>query len=142
MTTVQTEPTAEDRADQARDAYTAGLRALADLLDQHPQIPTPDTGGGGVSGGPLYIFGSGGTPEVAENLLKLLGRPAVTEMAETRLWLTWRIEGVALKIAAGTADLCERVVTGTVRVGAEVREVVELSVPDRFLPAPAEAVSA
>lgn len=32
--------------DTARGEYVAGLRAIADLLDQHPELELPDTGRG------------------------------------------------------------------------------------------------
>jgi hypothetical protein len=135
MTTVQTEPTAEERAVQARTDYSAGLRKLADLLDQHPQIPTPNGIHNRIS---IYTSDADAFNEVAA----LLGRPYSTVLRDDYLWVIWRLEGLELLMMPKAADVCERIVTGTVRVGAEVRETVEIVVPDRFLPATAEAVSA
>jgi hypothetical protein len=118
-----------------RQDYITGLRALADLLAEHPEVPTPLTGDirhypHGY--GQMHVSGPGGA---GETLAALLGRPTHVELRADRAWLTWHLAGLAVLATVPMEKAAERVVTGSVRVGSEVREVVEWVLSDRYQPA-------
>jgi hypothetical protein len=125
MTIIDTLP-ATDREAAHRAAYTAGLRALADVLDGHPEVPLPYHGNG---------------CEISVNFLSGTDPRARMAAAARAFPCTWHkdawetpdgssayfdlrgeLGGLRLKLSAYRSEVCERVVTGT-------REVTE-TVPD------------
>lgn len=104
-----------------RSSYTAGLRALADLLDAHPQVPLPHYG---TSGAPMAIFFlSGEDPKAAlVAATRAFPGPKQKGVWDTYYDVQGSLHGLHYKLTAFRDAVCERIVTGT-------REVVE-EVPD------------
>ncbi len=108
-----------------RVEYTAGLRALADLLDAHPELRLPYDGRTGPIA--VYLTTQDGADQRA-NLAawaRVLPGPKTKEQAGTdgQLFaLRARLHGLNFEVIANRDEVCERVVVGT-------REVVE-TVPD------------
>lgn len=106
------------RDGERRDAYTSGLRKLADLLDQHPDLPLPSVGRGG------------GTPPVRIDFFGDDAREAMAAAARAipgpltkRVWgdgayfaLDAQLDGLTVALDAERDVVCERVVTGTRKV--------------------------
>jgi hypothetical protein len=106
----------------AREEYTAGLRALADLLDGTPELPLPSTD-------TIEWAGVGGGDDVEhQRSLATIARliPGRLEKNDPRegdyeanyYRLTGNVGGMPVEVWAQRAKVCRRVVTGT-------REVVE-----------------
>ncbi len=104
-----------------RTAYIAGLRQLAELLETHPDIPTPYTGGAGT---PLSIF-CDDKEQIAALARAFPGRmdKRVDESSPTYGFeLHGSLAGLKIVAYVHRYEVCTRVVTGT-------REVTT-SVPD------------
>lgn len=124
-----------DRAATERAAYVAGLRKLADLLENHDDIKTPTTGCiPNHFGDTINIF-TNRDLDTADRLADLFGRPADADLRNNTMWLTWHLDGLALQVSIPAHLVTESVVTGTVRIGSQVREQVERVLAERFQPA-------
>jgi hypothetical protein len=104
-----------------RTSYTAGLRALADLLDQHPQIPLPLDG----VGLPISIGFHGPAIEDHAGEMAAAARiliPGTRNKAADDGYFRVRgmLHGLQLEVWAMRDQVCERVVTGTREVPREV----------------------
>lgn len=101
-----------------RNAYTAGLRALADALDADPDLPLPYHG----VDSRLSVF----TQTKAQVLAyrKLLGKidKKFTDDGNYDFQMTGALAGLEMLVYAPREQVCTRVVTGT--------EVVTREVPD------------
>lgn len=109
-----------------RSGYTAGLRALADLLDAHPEIPLPYTGS--KHSGLLWILQSEDDQRpILRKLARLL--PGLIEKGYrgTDFDLKGSLDGLHLHVIADRDSVCERVVTGTREVTREVPDPVALA---------------
>ena len=124
-----------------RTAYTAGLRAVADLIDAHPDLPEPYTSV--YSSGSvdvqwyLEIHGldlAGQKATAAKIVSDLGGKWDKTEIVDGRLDFEQSRDGIHLRIAVARDAVCERVVIGT----HEVTVPATLAMPAR--PATAEHV--
>lgn len=133
MTTIST----EDRAATERRDYIAGLRKLADLLETHEDLRAPSTGMAreAATYGAITIFGADALLPTLELLRTHVGRPASVEMRGDTAWITWHLDGLALQAAALAGQVFEQVVTGTCRIGSQVREQVEWVLAERWQPA-------
>ena len=123
--------------DEKRAAYIEGLRAFADLLEQHPDLPLPYTGqlDTNTARGLHLVAGTGNTAP-AELLAEVLGRPAAAEVRnDGGLWVAWHIAGLAVLLSAGK---CEQTVTGIRIIEGREVPVTEALIPERFRPLPAE----
>lgn len=112
-----TEPTDE------RAAYFAAMRKLLDLLEEHPELPTP------------HWFGSSewdrlswypGTPRAAANLVKALGGrwskndPKTSEFAAGHLVMKAALDdALFVELTVSREGVCEKKVVGTERVEVE-----------------------
>lgn len=105
-----------------RNAYIAGLRQLADVLENHPEVPLPFEGNGSEM---TFHFLGGDDPKGA---MAATARALPTTFTkDVRLAGYFDMYGVLagglkIKLTAFRNDVCERVVTGT-------REV-EVTEPD------------
>lgn len=112
------------RSSNERGEYVAGLRALADLLEQHPGLECPHTG---RQSDLLVILthkpGTHQREQIAAWARALPGEKTKEESYQPdKFELNGRIRGVRVCVLVNRAEVCERVVVGT-------REVVE-TVPD------------
>jgi hypothetical protein len=130
-----TENAIDTKQATARREYIAGLRNLALLLEEREDLPLPHTGNRAVSliGGPLDIFNT--DEAVLELLMAHVGRPAEVKMLALTAWITWHLDGVALRINLPVKQVFDRVVTSTYRVGDESFESAEWVLAERFQPA-------
>lgn len=108
-----------------RRAYTAGLRRLADLLDDLPDLPLPFVGSVDGSTVSLNFLGDKDAREAMTRARRLIGgqwTKVVTESAEygDYLRLKGQIEGLHVSLVAYRDSVCRRVVTGVREVTREV----------------------
>lgn len=113
-----------------RPGYIAGLRALADLLEQHDEIPLPSSPGTRRSGGvQWYLFGDkhehADQKARAAEMVRLI--PGRFEKYETGDLFRFggSLAGLPVEIIVDRPAVCERVVTGTREVKREVTIPVE-----------------
>lgn len=103
-----------------RNAYISGLRKLADVLENHPEVPLPYEGGTIEM---TFHFLSGKDPkgEMAATARAL--PTSFTKEADGKYFdLKGSLAGLKIRLCAFRSEVCERVVTGT-------REV-EVTEPD------------
>lgn len=102
-----------------RAAYTAGLRALADILDAHPDLPLPWQGGPYMAMTFHFLHAQDPRAELAA-ARRALGIPMGKEPDENGYFnMDGTLHGLHVKLVAFRKDVCERVVTGTREVEVE-----------------------
>lgn len=109
----------------ARSAYTAGLRQLADILDNHPEVPLPYEGPSPDFGRFSFHFLSAENPRAEMAAARrALGVPLEKKVRsdDTYFDLKGNLSGLYFTMTAFRKDVCERVVLAT-------REV-EVTEPD------------
>lgn len=135
MTTATTTAPAVEVDERA--AYTAGLRALADALDAHPEIPLPFDGIGTT----LSIAFHGHefeTDRVAAmtSAARLLMPGQRTKHADNAYYrVRGALHGLRIEVWAMREQVCERVVRGTKHVTREVPD------PDALAAVPTTTVT-
>lgn len=115
-----------------RSDYTAGLRALADLLDANPHVPLPYSGSK-VS--PLSIMHLGGYDEESRSAERAAFAATVQTFPGQRDKRAWaadagtsyfevnaQIQGLHVRVTAFRDTVCERRVIGTREVTREVHD--------------------
>lgn len=109
----------------SRTDYIDGLRQLADLLDENPDVPLPYHGE--RKSMPIAIFCFGGQ-DVKPVLAKLARRlHGVSKEPDGEYYdVVGRLAGLRIKVTARRSDVCEKVVLGT--------ETVTEMVPDPDAP--------
>lgn len=112
-----------------RTEYIAGLRQLADLLEQHDELPLPHDGSGSAL---LLSFLSGADPKsafvaAARVIPGKLDKDVRGNYYDLRGTLGGP-QGLQILLCAFRADVCERVVTGV--------ETVTKQVPDPAVTVP------
>lgn len=122
-----------------RDRFTAGLRAVAAFLDDHPEVPLP------YLGSPpelmIYLHGDGQRARLAA-ITRAMGNVTKTPVSYSdgaeRFQVQREFDGIALVAQATRDQVCTRVVTGT-----EDREVEEVVTPavTRKVTKPVEVVT-
>lgn len=113
-----TNPTEQD----ARSAYTAGLRQLADILDAHPEVPLPYDGSSPDYGRITFMFLNADNPraEMAAARRALGVRIEKSDRSDDKYFdLRGNLAGLYFSMSAFRNDVCERVVTGTREVEVE-----------------------
>ncbi|HTI26215.1 MAG TPA: hypothetical protein VL652_34820 [Kutzneria sp.] len=104
-----------------RAEYIAGLRELADILEEHPELMLPYRG----AHAPLEVI-PGDADEQREQLAAwarvLPGKKqkAAAGASGELFRLTGNLRGLAFEVLCVRSDVCERVVTGTTEVTREV----------------------
>lgn len=88
-----------------RAEYVKGLRALADILDAHPELPLPYDG----------------------NSTALDWIEVAADDGAGQFYLTFQLHGLALRVITTRAQMCERVVTGRREVEIEELDPVALA---------------
>ncbi len=105
-----------------RGAYISGLRKVADLLEQHDELPLPSAG----DIFPMtFTFLSGGDRKAA---LAAAARLIPSQLHKkvrdgdygSYFDLEGRLDGLMIQLTAFRDDVCERVVTGTREVTKQV----------------------
>jgi hypothetical protein len=129
-----------DKQKAGRAAYIEGMRALADLLEQNPDLPLPYNGQPGFRSSSLHIA-SGKEPATGEMLASLLGRPVNVEVRADALWVTWQISGFAVQTSV-PVNVGEKKVVKIVKIGDRSVPQEEYVIPERFTPEPATAAVA
>ncbi|MGH8876937.1 MAG: hypothetical protein ACRD0P_06305, partial [Stackebrandtia sp.] len=108
----------------------AGLRRLADILEQTPNLPLPYSG----SAAPLlWIETHDNSRERARSFVRAVPSAITKDVRDDRIDLGGFIEGLSVELIANRDDVCERVVIGT-------REVTK-AVPDPAVTAPTVTIT-
>jgi hypothetical protein len=107
--------TGEDRA-----AVVAGYRLLADLLEQHPELPIPYHGPADAPGGgteiTLYMLSSERTAfvDAVRCLPGRLDKAVTNDGGDTDTFrVKARLEGITIEVVAYRDTVCKRVVIGS-----------------------------
>lgn len=114
----------------ARSDYTAGLRALADLLDANPDVPLPSRLGRDFS---WAVFGSKvPTGQKVPVALADLARTLIPGVRNKRaddgyFRVSGKLHGLNLEVWAMREAVCTRVVTGTETVTRGVLDAAALA---------------
>jgi hypothetical protein len=122
-----------------RAGYVQGLRALADILEQHPEVPLPFTGTGTDL---TFHFLHGDNPR-AELVTAVRAFPGVKDK---KVWdnyydVSLTLHGLKVSMTAFRDVVCTRVVTGTETVTREVPDADALaSVPTTTITETVETV--
>lgn len=120
-----------------RGGYTAGLRALADLLDANPHVPLPHAGSK-IS--PLSIMHLSGYDEESRATERAAFAETVRAFPGQREKRAWaadsgtayfdvdaQLEGLHVRVTAFRDTVCDRVVTGTREVTREIADPTALA---------------
>ncbi|MEU8271589.1 hypothetical protein AB0B89_31065 [Sphaerisporangium sp. NPDC049002] len=99
-----------------RAEYIKGLRALADILENHPDLPLPYDGRGGAID---FIELGEEDRRGAAVFARVMPGTVRKEPRDTYLDLVADVHGVKVKWIAMRSNVCERVVTGTREVEIE-----------------------
>jgi hypothetical protein len=137
MTETITVPTAEERAEELarktaieRASYIDGLRALADTLEEHPEVGLPSYGQA-----TRILFYFEGTPDgvaamaAARRAFPCAWQKHFSGGGEHPDWfdLRGRLHGVGIELYTHRNAVCERVVTGTHEVTETVKDPEKLA---------------
>ncbi len=110
-----------------RPGYTAGLRALADILDQHPEVPLPYHG----SHVPMVIHHLGLSDEERDAFRATVSALPGTKTKSTELNgyfdVDAQIAGLKVQVTAYRDAVCKRSVTGTREVSREIPDPAALA---------------
>ena len=104
-----------------RNGYTQGLRQLADLLDNHPELPLPYSG----SGADHTLHWIEYDKASAARFAQLIPGTITKAPRGDAMDLEGRIAGLHVTFIASRAALCERIVTGTHKVIVDAQPAVE-----------------
>lgn len=111
-----------------RSDYTAGLRALADLLDQHPEVPLPYSG---TKQSPLLIVPHENQRQVLADVARAFPGTVRKDVRDGYFDLYASVEGLHVQVIAYRSEVCERVVIGTREVTREVLDPEALAAVSR-----------
>jgi hypothetical protein len=96
-----------------RTEYVAGLRQLADLLEQHDELPLPHEG---RKHAPMTFYFLSGTDPKAKMVaaVRALPVPLLKGPRDDNYFdLNGTLHGLTIRLCAYRAAVCERVVVGT-----------------------------
>lgn len=115
---------------EARADYIAGLRALADLLDQHDELPLPTAGRTTALDWWIWDHEVNDAKATLAAIVRLLpgSKSKTAGQVGATSWFTVEaaLHGLRIDINTNRASVCQRVVTGT-------REVTK-TIPDPAAP--------
>lgn len=117
--------------DTDRAGYTAGLRALADLLDAHPEVPLPYHG----TAARMAIYQLSAGREAFAATVRALPGHKRKEVEGDTYRVAVDLDGLRLEAVAYRETVCERVVTGTREVTRQVPD------PDALAAVPTTTVT-
>ena len=96
----------------AREDYIAGLRALADLLAQHDDLPLPLDGQEHTSIG-WNLLSDTDARDAAAEVIRSVGGSWDKVPIGTQMHYRRKLHGLHLHVVVTREAVCERVVTGT-----------------------------
>lgn len=100
-----------------REGYISGLRKLADLLEQHDEIPLPYDGSSrGYARITFYVLGEEDSADQAAAFARAFPGPLAKVYEDDTFRLLGSLDGLHLEFVTYRSDVCERVVTGTRQV--------------------------
>jgi hypothetical protein len=109
--------------DTTRTDYIAGLRQLADILEQHDDLPLPYSGAG------THILWIAGVRPDHKGIAAAFARAIPGTVAKsprgTDLDLVGQIAGLKVKLIVDRDQLCKRVVVGTETVTVPAQPAVD-----------------
>ena len=105
---------------ETRTNYTAGLRALADLLDANPDLPLPYTGRGSALNWIEYDKAS------AARFAHLIPGTVTKTARGDSIDLEGQIAGLKVCFIASREAVCERIITGTHEITTPARPALNL----------------
>jgi hypothetical protein len=106
------------RKPETRTAYTDGLRAVADWLDQHPEVPLPYLGAA-IDGDirsvlPIFLVDDATARDDLAAITRAMGTASKAVNRDgDRFQVYRRFEGLIVMAQAPREQVCTRVVTGT-----------------------------
>lgn len=103
-----------------RKTYTDGLRAVADWLDAHPEVPLPSEGQSRVFCLGTVALGKDGVREELANVARALPGEVDKEYTDSYFRVHGVIEGIHIAYSAARTAVCDRVVVGQRTVSKEV----------------------
>ena len=106
--------------DDTRAAYIAGMRALADALEQHPEVPLPIEGKTTPIMFGAWAFRTDDPRGLMTTIARALPCNWDKDPGDMYFKLNGRIAGLSVQIVADRDTVCERVVTGVETVTKEV----------------------
>ena len=106
-----------------REQYITGLRALADLLETHADIPLPYHGH--LVPMTIYRLGHDDSRDLAAEFARVFPGKLNKEIERDSFRLVGRLHGLDLQFVTYRSDVCERVVKGTRVVTREEPVVTE-----------------
>lgn len=117
--------TTNDTTNDVRAEYIAGLRALADALEQHPELMLPYTG---RLSSPMNVIplGDEQRPQLTAWARALPGKREKQER-DQYLDLIGAFHGLGIKVICDRDEVCERVVVGTETVTKTVKDPAALA---------------
>ena len=121
-----------------RDTYTAGLRALADLLDNNPDVRLPDRMSRDFSWGVhgTHVPEGKAVPAALAALARTIIPGVRTKRADDAYYrVTGKLLGLNLEVWGIRDQVCNKVVTGTETVTREIPD------PDALAAVPTTTVT-
>lgn len=103
-----------------RAGYVAGLRALADILEQNDTLPLPFTGTTGDVQWIEVVEDDEDQRRIAQTFTRCIPGTIRKNVRDDYLDLNGRIHGLAVELIVKRDAVCTRVVTGTREVTEEV----------------------
>ena len=107
----KTSPAAAENSQRA--AYIKGLRALADTLEQHDELPLPARDGGRITWSFLGDSDAREQMAVAARAIPCNWRKDMWGQEKHYFDLNGELHGLPITLGAYRDDVCERIVTGT-----------------------------
>jgi hypothetical protein len=119
-----------------RSSYTAGLRALADLLDDNPQVPLPYDGTRSpITIHHLFAQNGGSVREEFLDTVRAFPGRKVKDPGDHYYDVEVQLHGLSIQITTFRDEVCERVVKGSREVTREVPD------PDALAAVPTTTVT-
>lgn len=118
-----------------RRGYIAGLRQLADILEQHDQLPLPYHGSSVPLTFMFFNHGEDNRAALANAVRAIPGRLDKNARDNGYFDVDGQLHGLKIQFTAYRDEVCERIVTGTTEVTREVPD------PDALAKVPTTTVT-